>query len=165
MVSKIADMIKIEHNRHLTQSQAAPMDLIFTGHSAGGAVAALLFTHMMHGSREDYPIKDLTQLRDGISPSLTPLLPTHKHLTNLLPNQNSETPTASPLPPRPSPPQPSTRPPGAKPSSSPSSTKVIPCREQTKLTCSGLSASTCKLEIILARHQLGCGKMPGSHCS
>lgn len=46
-----------------------PVDLLFTGHSAGAAVAALLFAHMMKEPIGNEPAGGLTQLKDGKPPS------------------------------------------------------------------------------------------------
>ncbi|KAK0705969.1 Alpha/Beta hydrolase protein [Lasiosphaeria miniovina] len=44
MAPKIAELIKAVRERH---DVGGPIDLLFTGHSAGAAVAALLYAHMM----------------------------------------------------------------------------------------------------------------------
>ena len=68
---KTAEMIETIRNSYLSenlQEGGAPLlDLVWTGHSAGGTVAALLYEHMMRGSGQG----GLTELKDSTYP------PTH----------------------------------------------------------------------------------------
>lgn len=134
---KTAETIKTIRDSYLAENRQAtgvpPLDLVWTGHSAGGAVAALLYAHMMQGSRNQYTVKDLSELKDGMS---APSPPPECSFANTS-GQNFAIYTASPLPPHREPHRESLRARQAT-SSSQFSTKATPFRDSTRPTPTGL---------------------------